>query len=69
MWAEKEFRNLARLRSVGINAPNPIQLRMHILVMEFIGEHLHILDPTRRFVEVDLMMQNQCSPWRAEDVH
>ncbi|GAX85066.1 hypothetical protein CEUSTIGMA_g12486.t1 [Chlamydomonas eustigma] len=38
MWAEKEMRNLARLRQAGINAPQPLQLRLHILVMEFIGD-------------------------------
>jgi RIO kinase 1 len=38
MWAEKEMRNLARLRAAGISAPRPIQLRLHILVMEFVGE-------------------------------
>jgi hypothetical protein len=38
MWAEKELRNLARLRAAGLNVPAPIQLRMHVLVMEFIGE-------------------------------
>ncbi|KAF5838403.1 RIO1 family-domain-containing protein [Dunaliella salina] len=38
MWAEKELRNLARLKAAGLNVPAPIQLRMHVLVMEFIGE-------------------------------
>lgn len=38
MWAEKEMRNLMRLKAAGINAPTPLQLRMHVLVMEFIGE-------------------------------
>ncbi|GLC41017.1 hypothetical protein PLESTM_001146700 [Pleodorina starrii] len=38
MWAEKEMRNLMRLRSAGINCPAPLQLRLHVLVMEFIGE-------------------------------
>ncbi|KAG2497105.1 hypothetical protein HYH03_004696 [Edaphochlamys debaryana] len=38
MWAEKEMRNLMRLKQVGINAPQPLQLRLHVLVMEFIGE-------------------------------
>ncbi|KAG1667555.1 hypothetical protein FOA52_014635 [Chlamydomonas sp. UWO 241] len=38
MWAEKEMRNLSRLRAAGIKAPAPIELRLHVLVMEFIGE-------------------------------
>ena len=37
VWAEKEMRNLARLRSAGIRAPQPLQLRAHVLVMEFVG--------------------------------
>jgi len=38
VWAEKEMRNLARLRAAGIRAPQPLMLRMHVLVMEYIGE-------------------------------
>ncbi|KDD73464.1 RIO1 family protein [Helicosporidium sp. ATCC 50920] len=37
MWAEKEMRNLSRLVSAGIPAPRPLQLRLHILAMEFVG--------------------------------
>ena len=37
-WAEKEMRNLARLRDAGIFAPETRMLRSHVLVMEFIGE-------------------------------
>jgi len=36
-WAEKEMRNLNRLIASGIKAPRPIELKMHVLVMEFIG--------------------------------
>eukprot|EP00730_Choanoeca_flexa_P007209 TRINITY_DN12296_c0_g4_i2.p1 TRINITY_DN12296_c0_g4~~TRINITY_DN12296_c0_g4_i2.p1 ORF type:complete len:623 (+),score=135.66 TRINITY_DN12296_c0_g4_i2:251-1870(+) len=36
-WAEKEYRNLARLRSGGIPCPEPIALKAHIVVMEFLG--------------------------------
>lgn len=38
LWAEKEMRNLARLHAAGIPCPKPLQLRMHVLVMEFLGE-------------------------------
>ena len=38
MWAEKELRNLARLHAAGIRCPKPLQLRTHVLVMEFIGK-------------------------------
>ncbi|KAG5880511.1 hypothetical protein JTB14_003970 [Gonioctena quinquepunctata] len=37
-WAEKEMRNLVRMHSNGINTPEPILLRSHVLVMTFIGK-------------------------------
>ncbi|VFQ87516.1 unnamed protein product [Cuscuta campestris] len=37
-WAEKEMRNLMRLKAAGIRCPTPIILRLHVLVMEFIGK-------------------------------
>lgn len=37
MWAEKEMRNLARIHAAGIPCPKPVQLRLHVLVMEFLG--------------------------------
>merc|ERR1719324_1908693 len=39
IWAEKEFRNLMRIHKAGILAPHPIYLRMHIVLMEFLGEN------------------------------
>ncbi|XP_057792440.1 uncharacterized protein LOC131009203 [Salvia miltiorrhiza] len=37
-WAEKEMRNLMRLKAAGIRCPAPLLLRLHVLVMEFIGK-------------------------------
>ena len=37
LWAEKEMRNLIRLREAGIRCPTAHQLQMHVLVMGFIG--------------------------------
>ncbi|KHG14586.1 Serine/threonine-protein kinase rio1 [Gossypium arboreum] len=37
-WAEKEMRNLMRLKAAGIRCPIPLLLRLHVLVMEFIGK-------------------------------
>lgn len=37
VWAEKEMRNLSRLRANGIACPEPLLLRNHVLVMKFIG--------------------------------
>jgi len=39
VWAEKEYRNLRRLRQVGIRSPEPVMLRSHVLVMKYIGKH------------------------------
>lgn len=36
VWAEKEFRNLKRLHMNGIPCPEPIELRSHVLVMEYL---------------------------------
>ncbi|KAJ2455765.1 Serine/threonine-protein kinase rio1 [Coemansia sp. RSA 2336] len=37
LWAEKEMRNLKRLCNAGIAAPEPLLLRQHVLMMEFLG--------------------------------
>jgi len=39
VWAEKEFRNLRRLRQAGIRSPEPVMLRSHVLVMKYIGKN------------------------------
>lgn len=36
-WAEKEMRNLKRLSVAGIPCPEPIVLRLHVLVMTLVG--------------------------------
>jgi RIO kinase 1 len=38
VWAEKEMRNLKRIYGAGIPAPEPLYLRLHVLVMEFLGD-------------------------------
>ncbi|KAF2743354.1 RIO1-domain-containing protein [Sporormia fimetaria CBS 119925] len=38
LWAEKETRNLKRLVAAGIPCPRPLHLRLHVLVMEFLGD-------------------------------
>lgn len=38
VWAEKEMRNLKRLYAAKIPCPQPIYLRLHVLVMEFLGD-------------------------------
>jgi len=36
-WAEKEMRNLTRIYKAGIPCPEPILLRSHVLLMDFLG--------------------------------
>ncbi|CAG8708977.1 15879_t:CDS:2, partial [Cetraspora pellucida] len=38
LWAEKEMRNLKRLWQSGIPCPEPLVLRLHVLVMGFLGD-------------------------------
>ncbi|KZF21670.1 Serine/threonine-protein kinase Rio1 [Xylona heveae TC161] len=38
VWAEKEMRNLKRIYAAGIPCPEPIHLRLHVLVMGFLGD-------------------------------
>jgi RIO kinase 1 len=38
VWAEKEMRNLKRLHASGIPCPEPLMLRMHVLLMTFLGD-------------------------------
>ncbi|RDX99797.1 Pentatricopeptide repeat-containing protein, mitochondrial, partial [Mucuna pruriens] len=38
-WAEKEMRNLMRLKAAGIRCPAAYLLRLHVLAMEFIGRN------------------------------
>lgn len=36
-WAEKEMRNLGRLKAAGIPCPSVVEVRQNVLVMDFIG--------------------------------
>ncbi|KAH6654145.1 serine/threonine-protein kinase RIO1 [Truncatella angustata] len=38
LWAEKEFRNLRRIHASGIPCPEPIHLKLHVLVMSLLGD-------------------------------
>jgi RIO kinase 1 len=38
MWAEKEMRNLKRIHSAGIPSPEPLYLKLHVLIMGFLGD-------------------------------
>lgn len=47
-WAEKEFRNLKRVHAAGIPCPEPLYLRIHVLMMEFIGDKRGVGAPKLR---------------------
>ncbi|XP_059485906.1 serine/threonine-protein kinase RIO3 [Neocloeon triangulifer] len=38
LWAEKELRNLIRMRNAGVKCPSAVHLKKHILVMEMIAD-------------------------------
>ena len=52
VWAEKEFRNLKRLHLAGIPCPEPVYLRLHVLVMGFLGDKKGWAAPRLRDVEL-----------------
>lgn len=54
VWAEKEMRNLRRIYSAGIPSPEPLYLRLHVLVMGFLGNSRGIPAPRLKDVEFDL---------------
>jgi RIO kinase 1 len=38
LWAEKEMRNLRRLKTAGIRCPDVLEVKENVLVMEFLGD-------------------------------
>lgn len=38
LWAEKEMRNLKRLKAADIPCPEPLEVRENVLVMSFLGD-------------------------------
>ncbi|RAH72581.1 serine/threonine-protein kinase RIO1 [Aspergillus aculeatinus CBS 121060] len=54
LWAEKEMRNLRRIHAAGIPCPEPIHLRLHVLVMGFLGNSKGVAAPRLKDVEFDI---------------
>jgi RIO kinase 1 len=54
MWAEKEMRNLKRLVTAGIPCPEPRFLKLHVLMMDFIGDSIGCV-PAPRLKDAELM--------------
>jgi RIO kinase 1 len=53
VWAEKEMRNLKRIHGAGIPCPEPVHLRLHVLVMGFLGDKKGWPAPRLRDVTLD----------------
>ncbi|KAL2047320.1 hypothetical protein N7G274_001341 [Stereocaulon virgatum] len=62
VWAEKEMRNLKRIHASGIPCPEPVQLRLHVLVMEFLGDKKGV--PAPRLKDVELVGSDVDSRWK-----
>ncbi|KAI9376084.1 RIO1 family-domain-containing protein [Aspergillus egyptiacus] len=54
LWAEKEMRNLRRIYAAGIPCPEPINLRLHVLVMGFVGNSKGLAAPRLKDVEFNV---------------
>lgn len=53
LWAEKEYRNLRRIYAAGIPCPEPINLKLHVLVMGFLGDKRGWAYPRLRDATID----------------
>ncbi|PYH74731.1 serine/threonine-protein kinase RIO1 [Aspergillus vadensis CBS 113365] len=62
LWAEKEMRNLRRIYAAGIPCPEPIHLRLHVLVMGFVGSSKGIAAP--RLKDVEFNIPDPDAKWR-----
>ncbi|KAL7792430.1 RIO1 family domain-containing protein [Trichoderma ceciliae] len=63
LWAEKEYRNLRRIYSAGILCPEPLALKLHVLVMGFLGDkkgwaYPRLRDANLKGDDVDQQWQN-----------
>lgn len=62
VWAEKEMRNLRRIHVSGIPCPEPLYLRLHVLVMGFLGSSKGV--PAPRLKDVELTDSDPEERWR-----
>lgn len=62
IWAEKEMRNLKRIYASGIPCPEPLHLRLHVLVMGFLGDKKGT--PAPRLKDVELAGEDVEGQWR-----
>lgn len=64
LWAEKEMRNLKRLHNAGIPCPEPIYLRSHVLLMEFLGDKRGYPAPRLRDHEFSGTPDERAEKWQ-----
>jgi RIO kinase 1 len=64
VWAEKEMRNLKRLYAAKIPCPEPVYLRLHVLVMGFLGDKKGWPAPRLRDVELPGSAEEVEGQWR-----
>lgn len=62
LWAEKEARNLKRMVAAGLRAPIPVELRDHVLVMQFLGDSDGWASP--RLKDADEMISSDAATWQ-----
>lgn len=62
LWAEKEARNLKRMVAAGLRAPIPVELRDHVLVMQFLGDSDGWASP--RLKDADEMIGSDAATWQ-----
>ena len=55
VWAEKEMRNLKRIHTANIPCPEPVYLRSHVLVMEFLGDKNGYAAPRLKDIEFETL--------------
>lgn len=74
-WAQKEFKNLERMRQHGVRVPRPVTVRNNVLVMEYLGSpeapapelrRVTVDDPEALY---DLLLEDMRRIHRAELVH
>ncbi|KAI9741056.1 MAG: protein kinase rio1 [Cirrosporium novae-zelandiae] len=63
LWAEKEMRNLKRIYAAGIPCPEPLHLRLHVLVMSFLGNNRGISYP--KLKDAEIVGENADTKWYA----
>ncbi|KAF2673317.1 Serine/threonine-protein kinase Rio1 [Microthyrium microscopicum] len=63
LWAEKEMRNLNRLYAAGIPCPEPIYLRQHVLLMQFLGDKKGYPAPRLKDFEFEGDESEQHAQW------